>query len=335
MWSPMAPPFGSRRLRLTRAGSVLEAGRALNADVIIERYYNFGGEGILAAGKLDAVAVLEVNAPVVDAPGSPKQWLDRLMVVEPMRRWREWQCAHADLIVAPSVRMLPEFVPEARILQTEWGADTERFRPDATGPIPFARNTGETIAMFVGAFRPWHGVIDLVRAIGQLHRKGRRDIRAVLIGDGPELARVRAAAEGTGGITIVGPLSHDEIPSCLAAADIGVAPFDVTAHAGLAREFFWSPLKVFEYMASGLPVVAPRLQRLAGIARDGLEAALYESGDPNGLAAALERLTEPSIRARLGNAARARVVEHFSWKSHCRSLDRAIRVANDAHSDRH
>jgi hypothetical protein len=63
MWSPMAPPFGSRRLRLTRAGSVLEAGRALNADVIIERYYNFGGEGILAAGKLDAVAVLEVNAP--------------------------------------------------------------------------------------------------------------------------------------------------------------------------------------------------------------------------------------------------------------------------------
>ena len=47
----------------------------------------------------------------------------------------------------------------------------------------------------------------------------------------------------------------------LAAADIGVAPFDVAAHRPLSLGFFWSPLKIFEYMASGLPVVAPAVDR--------------------------------------------------------------------------
>ena len=41
------------------------------------------------------------------------------------------------------------------------------------------------------------------------------------------------------------------------------------------------------------------------------------------------------LRRRLGSAARARVVEQFSWQSHCQALDRAIRAARDAHPDRH
>ena len=69
---------------------------------IIERYYNFGGEGIGAAARVGATAVLEVNAPVIDYPGSAKRRLDRALLVEPMRRWRERICARADVIVTPS-----------------------------------------------------------------------------------------------------------------------------------------------------------------------------------------------------------------------------------------
>ena len=47
-------------------------------------------------------------------------------------------------------------------------------------------------------------------------------------------------------------------PVLYAAADLGVAPFDTAAHAPLALDFYWSPLKVFEYMASGLPVISTR-----------------------------------------------------------------------------
>jgi glycosyltransferase involved in cell wall biosynthesis len=100
-------------------------------------------------------------------------------------------------------------------------------------------------------------------------------------------------------------------------------------------EFYWSPLKIFEYMASGLPVIAPRIDRLARIVRDGQEGLLYDPAQQGSLAAALERITSPTLRSELGAAARARAVEYFSWRSHCQALDRAIRAAHDAHSDRH
>jgi glycosyltransferase involved in cell wall biosynthesis len=334
-WISLPPPLGDRRLRLIRSGAVLRHARALNADVVIERYYNFGGEGILAARRTGALAVLEVNAPVVDFPGSRKQWIDRMLLVQPLRRWRNWQCANADLIVTPSVRIVPPHVPANRLLQTEWGADTDRFRPAAPGTVPFERKGGEVIAVFVGAFRAWHGAMHLVEAIRQLRERHQAAISAVLIGDGPELPRVRRAAEGIEGIYFTGALPHAAVPACLAGADIGVAPFDLQAHPTLGREFHWSPLKIFEYMASGLPVVTPRIERLAHVVREGQEGLLYDPADPRALASTLERLSDAALRARLGAAARTRAVEQFSWKSHCQALDVAIRTARDAHSNRH
>jgi glycosyltransferase involved in cell wall biosynthesis len=328
-WVGIAPPLGARQLRLFRAAQVLGVARSLGPDAVIERYYNFGGEGILAARRVDAVAVLEVNSPVIDYPGSPKRWLDALLLIQPMRRWRVWQCRAADLIVTPSPEILPPGLPAERVLQIEWGADTERFRPGAAGTVPFSRGPSDTVAIFVGAFRAWHGAIHLVEAIRQLRARGRTDVKAVLIGDGPELPRVRRAAAGVSGITLTGSLPHQQIPACLAAADVGVAPFDTTSHAALAQEFYWSPLKVFEYMASGLPVVAPRLGRLSGIVRDGQEGVLYDASDPAGLAAALEALSGPVRRSELGVRARDRVVREFSWQRHCERLGEAIQAARD------
>jgi alpha-maltose-1-phosphate synthase len=323
-WIALPPPMRRRQLRLLRSRGVLAIAREFNADVIIERYYNFGGEGILAARRLGALAVLEVNAPVVDHPGSMKRMLDRALVFEPMRRWREWQCDHAHVIVTPSAKIIPAQVPSSKILRTEWGADTERFHP---GLRQRFGDAGAVVAVFAGAFRAWHGAIHLVDAIRRLRARGRRDMHAVFIGDGPELPRVRQAAAGLDGIRLIGAVPHEEIASLLAGADIGVAPFDVAAHPALAHEFHWSPLKIFEYMAVGLPVVAPRIERLATIIDDGREGVLYDATDPDGLANALERLTDSGARRSIGAAARARVVRDFSWKRHCRELDNAIREA--------
>lgn len=326
-WFPLPPPLGQRRLRLLRAGAVASHARDFRPDVVIERYYNFGGEGILAAKKVGALVVLEVNAPIVDHPGSAKRRVDRALIIEPMRRWRDWQCRSADLIVTPSAKIIPADVPPSKIHRTEWGADTERFHPGTHGRVPFTRTAGDTVAVFSGAFRAWHGAIHLVDAIRRLRARGRRDIRAVFIGDGPELPRVREAAAQLDGITLMGAVPHDEVPAILAAADIGVAPFDVAAHPSLAYEFHWSPLKIFEYMASGLPVVAPRIERLAHIVTHGVEGVLYDATDPNGLANAIESLASPASRTPLGAAARARAVADFGWTSHCRRLEAAIQEA--------
>lgn len=325
-WHPLGPPFGVPHLRWARATPVRRLARALHPDVIIERYYNFGGEGMLAARRTGAVAVLEVNAPVIDHPGSIKRTLDRALLLEPMRRWREWQCRVADLIVTPSAAIVPALVPRERILEIEWGADTDRFTPEAHGPVPFSKRPGETIAIFAGAFRAWHGAIHFVRAIGILRARGRTDIGAVLIGDGPELGAARNAALAVPGITLTGALPHDVMPACLAAADIGVAPFDTSAHPPLALEFYWSPLKIFEYMAAGLPVVAPAIPRLRQLVTDEREGLLYDNARPEALADALERLTDPALRRTLGAAARERVVAEYSWAAHCRRLEAAIRA---------
>lgn len=336
-WHAMAPPFGVRQLRLLRTRSVGALAERVAPDVIMERYYNFGGEGLLAARSRRALAVLEVNAPVVDYDGSLKQRLDRALLVQPMRRWREWQCRAAHLLVTPTRAILPSSVPADRVLEIEWGADTDRFEPGAVGPIPFTRRSEATIAVFAGAFRSWHGAVHLVRAIRRLHDCGRRDISAVLIGDGPERDRVRAEASGLDSVTFTGAIPHEQMPACLAAADVGVAPFDVGAHPALSLGFYWSPLKVLEYMAAGLPVVTPSIPRLDAIVRHEREGLLYDAADPAALADALARLTDGALRRRLGEAARERCVTTFSWQAHCRTLDAALsdRVRQFAPSGMH
>ena len=72
-WHDIGTPLGSPNLRLLRRGRVRALATALRPDVVIERYHNFGGEGLLAARAVGARTVLEVNAPVVDYPGSPKR----------------------------------------------------------------------------------------------------------------------------------------------------------------------------------------------------------------------------------------------------------------------
>jgi glycosyltransferase involved in cell wall biosynthesis len=200
----------------------------------------------------------------------------------------------------------------------------------------------------------------------QLRARGRQAFHAVLIGDGPERpateARVRAA--GLDNVTLLGARPHDDIPAYLAASDIAVAPFDIDAHAPLSLTFYWSPLKVFEYMSAGLPVVAPDIPRLRAVLGEeegrtpqesgprgtpphegggGSEGTggsseggglLYDAARPEGLADALECLADPARRAALGAAARARVVQHFSWAAHCERLDEALQQleAHETHA---
>jgi glycosyltransferase involved in cell wall biosynthesis len=169
------------------------------------------------------------------------------------------------------------------------------------------------------------------------------------VGDGPELPAIRSAASGIDTITFTGAVPHDRMPAILASADIGVAPFDTGAHAPLSLGFYWSPLKIFEYMATGLPVVAPAIDRIPSLVADGREGVLYKLPPDGGshaeagahakshaeaLADALLRLSDPAARAPLGAAARDRAVRDYSWAAHCRALEAALTRAQDRRARR-
>jgi glycosyltransferase involved in cell wall biosynthesis len=289
-------------------------------DVVMERYYNFGGEGVGTATRRGIPSLLEVNSPVVDHPRSAKQALDAALLLRPMRRYRESLCRQAAALVSP----IPEIVPAFARAKTEtvtWGANVDAFSPDRRreeGRRALGIPEGTVVVVFTGSFRPWHGVHVLEAAARQLH--DRADLFFLLVG-GPEAG----PGEGYRGRRL-GTRPYAEMPALVAAGDVGVAPYDPARLRQLALGFYWSPLKIFEYMAVGLPVVAPALPRLKRLVEHRTEGMLYDSRDPRALDRALVPLADTDVRRRMGAAARARVVKDFSWRAHCAMLDRRLRA---------
>jgi glycosyltransferase involved in cell wall biosynthesis len=291
--------------------------------VVMERYYNFGGEGIAAARRLGVPSMLEVNSPVIDHPGSLKGALDGLLG-RPMRRYRERLCRVASALVSP----LPEIVPEIARAKTEtvtWGANVEAFSPERRRESrrrAWGVPEGARVVLFSGSFRPWHGVHVLEEAAHALRERG--DLFFVLAG-GPK----RGPAHGYRGHHL-GSVPYEEMPEIAASADIGVAPYDTRRLRQLQLGFFWSPLKVFEYMASGLPTVTLDRAPLTEIVREGEEALHIPDGNAEALRAALVRLADDTaLRREMGRRARTRVVEHYSWDVHCAQLEAVLsRVAS-------
>ena len=101
--------------------------------------------------------------------------------------------------------------------------------------------------LFSGSFRPWHGVHVLEAAARRLGAPARHLLRA------GGRRRGRRRRRGYRGRRL-GAVPYERMPEIVAAADVGVAPYDTrAARASSSSGFFWSPLKIFEYMASGLP----------------------------------------------------------------------------------
>ncbi len=309
----------SRFARFRARPTVEKLARALRPDALMERYYNFGGEGIRAGSELGIPSLLEVNSPIVDYPGSPKALLDALLVVRPMQRWRERLVREARALVAP----IPEIVPAFARARTEivtWGANVDAFRPDRRSEAFRKRlgvPAGAKLVLFSGSFRPWHGVHVFERAARLLKR--REDLFFLLVG-GPDASQ-DAGYRGRR----LGRVAYEGMPEVVASADIATAPYDTARMPELRLGFFWSPLKVFEAMAAGLPVVTIPRPPLTDIVRDGQEGLFFAEGDAGSLARAIERLAdEPGLAGRLGACGRSRVVERYSWARHCEQLESVL-----------
>lgn len=107
------------------------------------------------------------------------------------------------------------------------------------------------------------------------------------------------------------------VPLYVCAFDVCAMPFPQTPHYA----YYASPLKLFEYMAAGRPVVASDLPAWADVVQDGETALLVPPGDADALAGAIARLRDdPALRQRLGEAARARALAHYTWEARARAI---------------
>ncbi len=309
--------------------------RKLQPHALIERYYNLAGAGVLAASRAGLPVLLEVNALMIDPPVVPKRRLDDLLG-GPLRHWAIRQCELAARIVTPLQTTVPPLIDRHKIVELPWGANIEAFRPPVGAVNDQLRHTlgipaERSVVVFLGSFRAWHGVRDFVQAAVELLDTG-SSLHFLLIGDGPERAAAEAASSRwSSHVTFLGILPHSDVPRYLALAQLGVAPFNTAPHLALrGAGFFWSPLKIYEYMAMGLPVVTAHIPPLDNVIREGQEGALFQEGNIADLAAAIMRVVTSPDRAAMGQRARERVVAHFSWQAHCRALERVLEEMVDA-----
>jgi len=178
------------------------------------------------------------------------------------------------------------------------GVDTDRFRP---GAMPQRRADRYRLIVPRRLFEK-NGVEYLIRAMPLL--RARLDVEAVLVGDGPERARLEALARELAvheHVQFLGSRPNPEMPGLLAGADAVVIPslMEATSVAAL------------EAMSCAVPVAASRVGGLPEIIDEEV-GTLFEPADPQSLADHVARLLERPDRSAAGARGRARVVERWS-----------------------
>ncbi len=172
--------------------------------------------------------------------------------------------------------------------------------------------------LYCGSLKPWKGVDTLVAAMQTLH-----PWTLTIVGPGTEadVARLRQAglAIGVHGrLRILPPVPPSEVWDLYARATVGVVP--LPSGGSVEARDFTSPLKLFEMLASGLPVVASNLPSLAEYVQDDREAILVPPDDHRALSTGLRRLlSDEALRARLSQAARRRAAD-FTWEERGRRI---------------
>jgi glycosyltransferase involved in cell wall biosynthesis len=262
-------------------------------DALYERLALHSAAGSRAAARVGIPHLVELNAPLVDEARRYRG----LEEGEVAARLEQEVLRGADLVLAVSRPLA--------IHAMDRGARRVEVFPNAVAIERYPRRSRQApakpVAVFTGRVRPWHG-IEAVAAAWRL--LGEAAPALVVAGEPGE---ARGVLEEVGA-ALLGPIPHCQVPAVLAEADIGLAPY-----ARDAPDYF-SPLKLFEYMAAGLAVVAGDLPATRSLV-SGEQALLVPRGDPEALAAAVAGLAaDAPRRERMGTAARALVAAAHTWR---------------------
>jgi glycosyltransferase involved in cell wall biosynthesis len=291
-------------------------------DFIYQRYSRFTWAGVAASLLFERPLFLEYNGSEVWVG---KYW-DEAGMFDLLERFEKLNLrAAARIFVVSEVErnnLLRAGVPEDKIVVNANGVDIDRFRPGIGGKDIRAElgvSVDEPLAGFVGTFGPWHGVLELAKAIAMIPRSV--PVKFLLVGAGKlknEMEETIREAGFEDRVIFTGSVAHDRVPVLLDACDILVAP-----HIPLAdgSDFFGSPTKLFEYMAMGKGIVASRLGQIGDVLNHEETALLVEPGNVNELAEAMVRLiNSKELRERLGHNARRIAIEKFTWRHNARRV---------------
>lgn len=229
------------------------------------------------------------NLPLVIEYNGSETWLANnwgtpLNLERLARRAEDICLRHAHLVITVSDVLKQELIKRGidpkRIVSFPNGVDTKQFSPDrfsekeiATLRNKYGISRESTIITFVGTFGPWHGAEIFAKALREVCNKEAKWLEAnkphfVFVGDGVRrhnVEEITSASEIRDYVTITGLIDQEETPLHLATSDILVSPHVPNPDGS---PFFGSPTKLFEYLASGRPVIASSLGQIGEVLKD-------------------------------------------------------------------
>ena len=291
--------------------------REFAPDLVIARHALFSIAGSELARLVGCPCVLEVNAPLREE--RRRYW--GLTLDEVAEQGEHKAFSEADLIIAVS-EGTRHYVqrcggtPE-KILVLPNGVNLHHFSPQIDGvrQRQALHVENRTVIGFAGSLKPWHGLDELLIAYADVRALLPDMLHLLVVGDGPEREHLEQLQHQLGiddDVTMVGAVPHHAVPEYLAAMDIAVAPYLAT------NGFYFSPQKVMEYLAMGLPVVAPNLGQIPSLLQyaDGVAGIVYQPDNRQELAAALLRLSrDRAERQRMGMLGASHAQRSFAWET--------------------
>lgn len=288
----------------------LDAAQAWRPDGIYFRGAPYMAYGRQVADELDLPLLYELNAPYPDEHieyhgGTFGGIARRLEAANRASARRIFAVSRqlADILTADGV-------PGSKITVVPNGLRLEEF-----DPAPRA-DDGAVRFGFVGSLQVWHGVEVILAAFARVLEEV-PSAHLHIVGAGrldDWLAKEIAASPHTGRLHRHGALPKAEIPAFLAGMDVLLAPYP-----DLPR-FYFSPLKLFEYLGSGRAIVASRVGQIADVLTDGRDGRLLPPGDAAALAACcIDLAVDAEARASLGQQARQTAGRH-TWSANARTI---------------
>ena len=293
-------------------------------DFIYERASIYATAGISLAQVLRQPIIVELNAPLaIEQSAYRATGLGELAA-----QAERWMLSRADAVVTVS-RALKEYVvslgidPE-HVYSMPNCVDSSFFKPKPRSSEVRERwgLRDELVLGFVGGLRPWHGVEVLPGLLDRL-QKQHNNLHLVIIGNGPlqgKLQRELRDRELMQKAVFTGSMSHEQVAEMIPEFDVALAPYPQLDHS-----FYFSPLKIFEYMACGVPLVASEMGQIGEVVRNGETGLLYPPGDFDALTTACDRLLrDATLRRQIGRAASREIHNNYTWN---RNATRVLELA--------
>jgi glycosyltransferase involved in cell wall biosynthesis len=248
------------------------------------------------------------------APAPSEAKIERLE----RRERRVWHAAegYVTITAALAAELVDRFGDRDRLAVVADGVRlpaSRRFEPRPLAHPP--------VVAYAGHLYPWKGVDVLVEALASLP-----GVRGLIVGGHPgerdvERVRHRIAALALGDrITVTGLVPPDAVAGHLASADVLALPNTPSA----ISERYTSPLKLFEYMASGRPMVVSDLPAIREVVHHGESAWLVRPGDADALAEGLRHvLADPALARALAERAWTTVAD-YSWAKRAERIEEVV-----------